>query len=66
MACQREKTEVRLSYCKKVEHVEEGVGVVVILEHVASRAEGDEPGKSKERGGKHFETSDCNVRLLQK
>jgi len=41
-------------YSEKVKHAEEGLGVIIILKHVASRAKGDKSGKSKERECKHF------------
>jgi hypothetical protein len=53
-------------YSEEVKLAKERIGIVVILEHVASRAEGDETCQGKERRCKHFQTSDCNERLLQK
>jgi hypothetical protein len=55
-----DKTGVWTPYSEKVKHAEKGFGVVILLKHVASRAEGDKPGQSKERGCKHFRMSDCN------
>jgi hypothetical protein len=60
-----DETDPWLSYSEKIKHAEEGLGIVFILEHVASSAERDKSGKSKERGCKHFRMSDCNEQILQ-
>jgi hypothetical protein len=50
--CSQKKKD--LAYREEIEFAEKVVGIVVILEHVTSRAEGDEARKSKEGRGTHF------------